>query len=211
MYLMFETDKRKVFFCSEKESGKYSELHPFLITFTKKIMTHISISIRKTGVGDKVELQKISRQTFVETFSQSNTKEDMDRYLQENLNLEVLEAEIRNELSFFYFAIADNDIIGYLKLNTGNAQTELNDNQSIEIERIYVLKDYHGQKIGQLLYEKAIEVAHKISAQYIWLGVWENNFKAIRFYKRNGFIEFDKHIFKLGNDEQTDIMMKLIL
>ena len=208
---MFGTDKRKVFFVLKRNQANIPESFISYYLYEKRIMTHTSINIKEIGVGDKVQLQKISSQTFVKTFSESNTKEDMDRYLQENLNLEVLEAEIRNESSFFYFAISNNDIIGYLKLNSGSAQTELNDIQAIEIERIYILKDYHGQKIGQLLYEKAIEVAHKINAKYIWLGVWEKNFKAIRFYKKNGFMEFDKHIFKLGNDEQTDIMMKLIL
>jgi ribosomal protein S18 acetylase RimI-like enzyme len=54
-----------------------------------------------------------------------------------------------------------------------------------------------------------MQVAKDINATHVWLGVWEKNPKAIRFYKKNGFVEFDKHIFKLGTDEQTDIMMKL--
>lgn len=105
----------------------------------------------------------------------------------------------------------ENEIIGYLKLNVGQFQTEIKDDKALEIERIYVLKEYHGKKIGQILYAKAIKVATEISAEYVWLGVWEENQRAISFYKKNGFIEFDKHIFKLGNDEQTDIMMKKVL
>lgn len=61
------------------------------------------------------------------------------------------------------------------------------------------------------MYEKAISIALQKNAEYIWLGVWEENPRAIRFYEKNGFLEFDKHIFKLGDDEQTDIMMKLEL
>lgn len=98
-----------------------------------------------------------------------------------------------------------------MKVNFGNVQTELKDNSALEIERIYVLKDYHGKKIGQKLYEKAIEIAKEKDAKYIWLGVWEENHRAINFYQKNGFEVFDKHIFVLGNDEQTDIMMKLKL
>jgi ribosomal protein S18 acetylase RimI-like enzyme len=85
----------------------------------------------------------------------------------------------------------------------------LKDDKALEIERIYVLKDFYGKKVGQLLYEKAIELAKQVKSDYVWLGVWEENQRAISFYKKNGFEEFDKHIFKLGNDEQTDIMMKL--
>lgn len=71
-----------------------------------------------------------------------------------------------------------------------------------------MVKEYHGKKVGQLLYEKAIQVGLALGASYVWLGVWEKNLRAISFYRKNGFVEFDKHIFRLGNDEQTDIMMK---
>lgn len=87
----------------------------------------------------------------------------------------------------------------------------MKDDKALEIERIYVLSEYHGKRIGQLLYEKAMQIAKQSNADYIWLGVWEENPRAISFYKKNGFVEFDKHIFKLGDDEQTDIMMKLQL
>ncbi|WP_345231826.1 GNAT family N-acetyltransferase [Olivibacter ginsenosidimutans] len=76
---------------------------------------------------------------------------------------------------------------------------------------MYVIKDFHGKKVGQLLYEKAIAMAKQRKTRYIWLGVWEDNQRAIQFYKKNGFITFDKHVFTLGNDKQTDIMMKLQL
>jgi ribosomal protein S18 acetylase RimI-like enzyme len=102
----------------------------------------------------------------------------------------------------------NDQVIGYLKLNTGHSQTELKDSRAVEIERIYVSKAFHGKNIGQLLYEKAIRSAREKKAEYVWLGVWEENTKAIGFYKKNGFVEFDKHIFRLGDDEQTDIMMR---
>jgi len=73
------------------------------------------------------------------------------------------------------------------------------------------LKEYQGKKIGQLLFEQAGHIARQKNAGYLWLGVWEETPKAISFYKKNGFVEFDIHVFKLGDDEQTDIMMKLKL
>lgn len=169
------------------------------------------IHIQKVTINDINELQKIGRQTFSETFSGDNSEEDMRKYLDENFSSEKLTAELNNKDSEFYFAVLDNAVIGYLKLNFGASQTELKDNKALEIERIYVPKEYHGQKVGQLLYEKAIQVARQKEVNYVWLGVWEENFRALSFYKKNGFVEFDKHIFRLGNDEQTDIMMKLEL
>jgi diamine N-acetyltransferase len=81
----------------------------------------------------------------------------------------------------------------------------------VEIERIYVQNAYQGLKIGKALFDKAVSVAKERKASYLWLGVWEENHKAIAFYEKNGFLAFDKHIFMLGNDPQTDIMMKLML
>ncbi len=105
----------------------------------------------------------------------------------------------------------ENEVIGYLKINFGESQTELKDTKALEIERIYVSRELQGKKVGQILYDKAIQIANQKETEYVWLGVWEENPRAISFYKKNGFVEFDKHIFKLGDDEQTDIMMKLKL
>lgn len=170
-----------------------------------------NIYIKKVTFKDIDQLQKISRQTFYETFSSGNTEENMKKYLEEVFSIENLTAELNNENSEFYFAELDDNIIGYLKLNSGQSQTELKENKALEIERIYVLKEFYGKNVGQLLYEKAMQIARQTDADYVWLGVWNENPRAINFYKKNGFVEFNKHIFKLGNDEQTDIMMKLQL
>ena len=169
------------------------------------------IDIQKVTLNDIAQLQKIGKQTFIETFSEANSEENMKNYLQEGFSIEKLTNEINNKNSEFYFATFNNEIIGYLKLNFGDSQTELKDHKALEIERIYVSKEFHGKKVGQFLYDKAIQIAKQKNAEYVWLGVWEENLRAISFYKKNGFVEFDQHIFKLGNDEQTDIMMKLKL
>ena len=170
-----------------------------------------SIEIKLVELADVIALQKISRDTFFETFAQVNSPENMKKYLEENLSEEKLIEELSNPASTFYFALDQEKIIGYLKVNLAGAQTDLNDSNALEIERIYVSKEYHGKNIGQMLYEKAISIAKEMSASYVWLGVWEENPRAISFYKKNGFVEFDKHIFILGDDKQTDIMMKLVL
>lgn len=169
------------------------------------------IKITKIGLNEIAELQAIGKQTFFETFADGNTEENMQKYLEEGFTVDKLTAELTNPDSEFYFAKLDDKVIGYLKVNFGSAQTELKDNKSLEIERIYVLKEFHGKKVGQILYDTAFDIAKQIKADYLWLGVWEENPRAISFYKKNGFVEFDKHIFVLGDDEQTDIMMRLKL
>ncbi|MFN8358139.1 MAG: GNAT family N-acetyltransferase [Spirosomataceae bacterium] len=170
-----------------------------------------TIRIEKVALSEVNLLQQIGKQTFAETFSAVNTAENMASYLTEGFSAEKLTAELTNPNSMFYFAKLDECIIGYLKLNVGFSQTELQDDKALEIERIYVVKEFHGKNVGQLLYGKAMQIANEVNVEYVWLGVWEENQRAIRFYKKNGFVEFGKHIFKLGNDEQTDIMMKLSL
>lgn len=169
------------------------------------------IEITQATINDIPRLQQIGRRTFLETFSGSNSEENMSKYLEEGFAVEKLTGEMCNKDSRFFFALLDGEVIGYLKLNAGQSQTELQDDRSLEIERIYVLASYHGRKVGALLYNKALEIAGELNAEYLWLGVWERNERAIRFYQKNGFVAFDKHIFRLGEDEQTDILMKKIL
>lgn len=167
------------------------------------------MELRKVTVQDIEKLQAIGKQTFAQTFSPENSEENMHEYLINGFSMETLKAELGNQNTVFYFAELEGDIIGYLKVNFGESQTEIRDQNAMEIERIYVLQEFHGKKIGQRLFEKALELAKERKAEFIWLGVWEENPRAIRFYEKNGFHAFDKHIFKLGKDEQTDIMMKL--
>lgn len=167
------------------------------------------IEIRSVLPGDMAQLQQISRQTFEETFAAFNSPEDMAKYLTESFSVAKLTAEHSNPDSAFYFATLDEQVIGYLKLNFGQAQTELQDAHAVEIERIYVTREFHGQNVGKLLFDKALQIARDRNVTYIWLGVWEENKRALSFYTKNGFKAFGTHIFKLGDDEQTDILMKL--
>ncbi|SMP09144.1 GNAT family N-acetyltransferase [Chryseobacterium profundimaris] len=169
------------------------------------------IVLKKASSGDLEALQQIGTETFYETFAKHNSAEEMRKYLAESFSSEKLLTELNNQDSQFFMAWEDENPVGYLKINSGEAQTELQDEISLEIERIYVKSSHHGKKVGQLLYEKALEVAIQQKKKYIWLGVWEENKRAVNFYIKNGFTEFDKHIFRLGNDEQTDLMMKKFL
>ncbi|WP_294312805.1 GNAT family N-acetyltransferase [uncultured Chryseobacterium sp.] len=170
-----------------------------------------SIHIIKASADELQTIRDLGRQTFYETFAQHNTEEQIQQYLAESFAEDKLNRELSNPDSQFFIAWEEENPVGYLKVNTGKAQTELQDDTSLEIERIYVKSSYHGKKIGQLLYGKALETAAELKKEYLWLGVWEENHRAVSFYKKNGFEEFGKHIFRLGGQEQTDLMMKKIL
>ena len=157
------------------------------------------------------ELLAISIQTFVETFAPVNTAESMAQYVTEKLTKEKLLAELNCVDSAFYFVKVDSEIAGYLKLNFNEAQSELKEAQGLEIERIYVLQAFQGQKLGLFLIDQAIELAKSQGKAYVWLGVWEHNEKAIQFYQKRGFVQFGSHEFMLGDELQLDLMMKLEL
>lgn len=169
------------------------------------------VAIHKANREDLKDLQGVSRTTFKESFGEQNTPEDMEKYLREKFNEEQLLLELDNPDSVFYVATLDGDVVGYLKLNTGKAQTELKDESGLEIERIYVLNKFIGKGIGKQLFNLTLDIARQKKSHFIWLGVWEKNERALNFYHKNGFVEFDKHIFVLGDDHQTDILMKLEL
>ena len=166
------------------------------------------LHIQRVSSGQLQALQQISRETFVEAFAHENTPEDMQHYLENNFGDAQLTSELNEPDSTFFFAIIHNEIVGYLKVNCGAAQHELKDCNTLEVERIYILKKHYGSQVGQRLLQYAFTIAEEMQAEFTWLAVWEKNFRAIRFYEKNGFTPFGTHDFILGKDIQTDILMK---
>ncbi len=167
------------------------------------------VSLRRATNHDVHLLRQVGIRTFTETFGAQNSPENMKHYLDKAFAEHQLLRELVNPESEFWFAVLGNEVVAYLKLNWGDSQTEKQHTQAVEIERIYVLAEYHGTGVAHKLFQKAMERVHEQQAPYVWLGVWENNAKAIRFYEKNGFVKFGHHAFWLGDDEQTDILMKL--
>ncbi|HMN06561.1 MAG TPA: GNAT family N-acetyltransferase [Flavobacteriales bacterium] len=166
------------------------------------------IHIRKADAKDIDVLCAIGRQTFLETFGKDNTEADMERYLTERFSREQILGEYRDPGSRFFLAEMDGEAVGYMKVNRGEAQTEAMGEKAMEIERVYVLQEFHRQGIGSMLMEQAYGVAQEWQAEWIWLGVWEHNRAAIAFYERCGFTRFGEHVFQLGGDAQTDVLIR---
>ena len=159
--------------------------------------------------GDLTVLQEISKRTFYDSFAALNTAANMTFHLNSYFTIEKLRVEISNPESKFFFAMKSGKTAGYLKVNHGSAQTVLPNDNGFEIERIYVDQAHKGFGIGTLFIDTSINLAGKTGAKYVWLGVWEHNSSAIHFYEKNGFRKYGQHIFKLGDDDQTDLLMKM--
>jgi ribosomal protein S18 acetylase RimI-like enzyme len=184
----------------------YSSLIHKIIINGKDIK--LNIIFKKCIEDDLFLLHEISCKTFNETFAHLNTPENMKAFLEQAYNKDKLYKELINKNSDFYFLYADEALSGYIKINDTPAQTDIFDIKSLEIERIYVNKEFQGKGFGGLMINKATEIALTRNKTYIWLGVWENNIKAITFYKKNGFYQIGKHPFYLGADKQTDFIMR---
>jgi ribosomal protein S18 acetylase RimI-like enzyme len=157
---------------------------------------------------DAHTLRNFSYQTFQEAFASMNAPSSMNAYLERAFNLNKLRGELSNSDSSFHFLYAGGELAGYIKLNESPSQTDINDTKSLEIERIYVAKEFQGRGLGNALMNEAVELAQKRNKLYIWLGVWEKNERAVLFYKKNGFYKVGTHSFFMGEEEQTDFIMR---
>jgi len=171
----------------------------------------MEIQLKECDESNIEVVLKLSRDTFYESFSKMNTKENMDTYLNSAFNREKIKAELRDPNSTFFLLLLNNNVIGYLKINEHEAQTDLKDEPGLEIERVYIMAEFQGRGLGKVLMIKGIEIAQANNKAYVWLGVWEKNVRAIQFYERMGFNTFATHDFYLGDEKQTDILMKMIL
>lgn len=169
------------------------------------------IQVRPCLKEDLDLLREISRETYDETFREMNDPAVMDAYLREAFNPKKLLSELSNSSSRFYFLFVDGELAGYLKTNDASSQTDINDPDSLEIERLYVRKAFKGRGYGSLLMEFALRKALEMKKRFVWLGVWEKNDAAISFYRRMGFEEAGKHAFRMGDEVQSDLVMKKIL
>jgi ribosomal protein S18 acetylase RimI-like enzyme len=158
--------------------------------------------------ADVAALAALSIQCFYETYAAFNTEANMQQYVDEHFSTQRLLIEMDTPASIFFLAYNDDVLVGYVRLRENDEPTALKDIKHIELERIYVLKEYHHLKIGKQLLHACIEHAGNNNYAVIWLGVWEHNAKAMGFYERMGFEKFGEHIFMLGDDAQKDWLMK---
>lgn len=157
---------------------------------------------------DATTLAHLGKTTFAETFAHLNTEADMQQYLAENFSLEQIIKELNDYNNKFFIALQENQPIGYMKLRLGPHPDQPQPTHALELERIYVLKAFLEKKVGSALLQHALTFGQNLGYQTLWLGVWEHNVRAIHFYKRWGFTPYGSHIFLLGSDPQTDILMK---
>jgi ribosomal protein S18 acetylase RimI-like enzyme len=170
------------------------------------------ITLKIASPMDASEVAGIGRSTFYETWRDVNTEEDMQLYIKEAFDEEKIKDDLEDSTTnLFLLALEDNLAIGYAKMRRDRTYDEFNGTKAIEIERIYVKKEFQQKKIGKLLMDRCIELAKMEKNHWLWLGVNNENIKAMNFYTSYGFEIFGTKKFKLGNAEDEDNLMKLNL
>ncbi len=170
-----------------------------------------TISIRSAGPDDRELIADMSRQTFYETFAAHNSKENMDKFMMEQFSADLLMQEVGAEGNIFLLAYDGDEPAGYVRLRENNNPPELENANAIEIARIYATASSIGKGVGKALMQACISTGLAKKKEVLWLGVWEHNQRAIDFYMKWGFEKFATHLFLLGDDPQTDWLMRKIL
>lgn len=168
----------------------------------------MEIIVRLATKEDAALIADFSRQTFFDTYHLLNTKENMDKFLNEQFTKESLMAEVEASESTFFVAFQEKEMVGYVRLRDDKIPVDLGHLNAIEIARIYALESTIGKGVGKQLMLQSIEFAKQLGKQAIWLGVWKQNQRAIDFYTKFGFEKFGEDQFVLGNDVQADWLMK---
>lgn len=153
-------------------------------------------------------MRQVAISSYADTFASSNTPENLKAFFDTAYNLPILEQEFYEPHSKLYLALDNDNVVGFVRLRKSNEAASYLGENAIELHRLYLLTSVQGQSVGQLLMEKALAYAMQGRFEWIWLGVWEKNFKAQRFYKRWGFERFSEHTFWMGDDPQVDWLLK---
>ena len=170
-------------------------------------MKNVQFNIRPVLLCDLEKLTEIGELTFREAFEALNDPEDFEHYVKNNLSLEIIREEWNDPKNAFFLLEHEREVAGYLKLQSGKQPSCVPGSSVIGLERIYLKNDKQNLGLGQKLFQFAVERARAQNFQVMWLGVWEHNEGAIRFYQRFGMKKCGSHIFQLGNDPQTDWIM----
>jgi diamine N-acetyltransferase len=165
------------------------------------------IKIVQAGKQEAELIAIISRETFYDTYAAENTAANMAKFMTQQFGKSMLMAEVGVDGNHFFLAYLEGEVAGYLKLKE-STHPQIIGAQAIEISRIYVCKPFIGKSVGKALLAAAIEFAKANDKNCIWLIAWKENKRALAFYQKQGFEIFAESTFVLGDDLQSDWVLK---
>jgi ribosomal protein S18 acetylase RimI-like enzyme len=174
-----------------------------------KLRRQEEVIIRELTPDDLPELLSLAIKIFRDTFTHNNTPEAMEGFIASDYTIDKFTREFYEPGSLYFFVCDDNGkAIAYMRIRKNTEADHLLGSNNIELQRLYVDHSYHGRKIADRLMQLAIDIAKENKHDWIWLGVWEHNPRAQRFYQKWGFERFSEHDFYMGEEKQTDWLMR---
>jgi ribosomal protein S18 acetylase RimI-like enzyme len=167
--------------------------------------------IRRATTTDAQLIAELGARTFSDTFAADNKPEDMAAYLADSFNHARIADELADSRSSFLIAEIEKTAVGYAQMKSGDAPECVNGPHPIELVRLYAAKEWIGRSVGEALMRACISQAEEQGYRTMWLGVWERNERAQKFYRKWGFEVAGQHVFQLGSDKQTDWIMSRAL
>ena len=169
----------------------------------------MDLALRKCTTDDLEMVRDISIKTFYNTYAELNTPENIRLCIEESFNVKEMTRVLEDPNVDIILLSMNGRPAGYVRINEAPSQTDINDPASLEVERIYILKEHQRKGLGKFLLDHAVSIATERGKEYVWLGVWERNENAIRFYEKCGMYKAGTHDFLLGEDVQKDHIMRL--
>ncbi len=166
------------------------------------------LTLRNATIDDANLLTELGSRTFSEAFAADNTQKNMEAYLNASFKPAQQLAELSDHNTHIKIAEKDGVPVGYSMLRSGVAPSDITGEEPIELVRLYVSQNCIGSGVGALLMQECVRQSRELGFKTLWLGVWENNFRAQAFYRKWGFVEVGTHIFQLGDDPQRDLLMQ---
>jgi len=163
--------------------------------------------IRPAKTSDAASLAAIAERTFRETFAIDNTEEDINLHCAQKFSAEKQGEEISNQQLTTLLAEVAGELVGFAQLRLAHPAACVKGDRPAELHRIYVSSEWHGRGVANELMRAVYAAAAQAGSDYIWLGVWERNLKAIAFYRKCGFAVVGDHPFVLGRDRQRDLIL----
>ena len=170
-----------------------------------------NIYISKADNGHAGLIAELARKTFIETYASNSNQENLQLYIADHFTEEQIARELSNPAFRFYIAWINNTAVGFTKIRKDRQPKGISGKTCLEIQRIYVLQEYQGFSIGKELMKLVKQIAKDEGDQVIWLQVWQQNEKAIQFYRKSGFVVYETHTFDFGKEIHQDFLLRFDL
>jgi ribosomal protein S18 acetylase RimI-like enzyme len=171
----------------------------------------MNLSIRQADISDVKIICALGATTFYEAYYEQDESSDLADYVLESFSPAQIKKEFNDANSTFFIAELNGKAVGYAKLRENSAVACLENENAVELHRIYILERAKGKGVGGKLLNRCFETARAKGYETIWLGVWEENPAAIRFYEKTGFAKVGELEFPYGENVGTNYVMKMNL